>query len=126
MDTSLVASFVIALILIATLSSSLRIASENERLALFSMGRFEGFAGPGLIMLTPFATRIVRLKIGDIGRVAGDLFVQFNGVDIPIDSASSFDSGASVRISAFDDNGPVLVASNVPASQICPKCGHQF
>jgi len=89
-------------VLIVLVSQSLKIAGESERFAVFVLGRFLDFRGPGLILVIPFTQRIVRLKIGDIGRVKGPDFVTIGEVDIPIDGLTSFRVGQSVRIDRFD------------------------
>ena len=115
-----------SLVLIVILYQSLKIANENERFAVFVLGRFLDFKGPGLIFVVPGTQRIVRLKIGDIGSVKGPEFVTFGDVDIPIDGLSSFRVGQSVRIDRFDGARPVIAASSVAPKTMCPNCGHSF
>ncbi len=122
-----VATLVVALlVVIVVLYQSIKIADESERFAVFVLGRFMDFRGPGLVFVAPGTQRIVRLKIGDIGSVKGPDFVAFGEVDIPIGGLTSFRVGQSVRIDRFDGAKPVLTASSVAPKNTCPNCGHQF
>ena len=114
------------LVLIVILYQSIKIAKENERFAVFVLGRFLDFKGPGLILVAPYTHRVIRLKVGDVGRVKGPGFVTFGEEDVPVGGLSSFRVGQSVRIDRFDESGPVLSASSVAPTSICPNCGHQF
>ena len=100
-----------------------KIAGESERFAQFKLGKFDGFAGPGLHLISS-VTKVVRLKVGDLGTVSGPEFVSFHGVDIPVSSANSFTIGDSVRILSFGEDGPVLGLSAEIATRQCPNCGH--
>jgi len=53
----------IALILIIFLASSIRILREYERGVVFTLGRFTGVKGPGLIILIPFIQKMVRVDL---------------------------------------------------------------
>lgn len=118
---------VVALVLVAlfVVYSSIGIAQENERFAVFMLGRFVRFAGPGLIMKT-VAMRLVRLKVGDIGTVTSHEFVKFGEVDIPFGNLGSFAVGDPVKIDGFDGTDPRLVESALRPKTRCPQCGHEF
>ncbi len=107
------------------LYSSIRIAQENERFAVFMMGRFAGYKGPGLVFKSS-ATRLVRLKVGDIGTVTGHEFAKFGDDDIPIKNLSSFEVGDPVRIDRFDGTEPRVEKTSIAPKTLCPKCGHEF
>ncbi len=117
----------LALVLIAAVVvfGSIAIAQENERFAVFMLGRFVRFAGPGLV-LKSFATRLLRLKVGDIGTVSSHEFVKFGDVDIPISNIESFAVGDPVRVDGFDGTEPRLVKSALRPKTRCPECGHEF
>jgi len=118
----------LALFVVVTviLMNAIKIANENERFAVFILGRFQAFKGPGLILITPYTQQVQRLKVGDIGVLTGPEFARFDTVDIPVSNVASLRQGQAVRIDGFDGVEPRLVASSVPGKTICPNCGHNF
>ena len=100
--------------------------AENERVAVFVLGRFQAFRGPGLLFVTPGTQRVHRLKVGDIGVLTGTEFARFDEVDIPVKPSGALRQGQAVRIDGFDGTEPRLVASAEPAKSICPNCGHTY
>jgi regulator of protease activity HflC (stomatin/prohibitin superfamily) len=54
---------VLALIVILFLSSAIRILREYQRGVVFTLGRFTGVKGPGLIILIPFVQQMVRVDL---------------------------------------------------------------
>jgi len=115
---------VVALVTIIAYSS-IRIANENERFAVFVMGRFWKFKGPGLVFKAA-TMKLIRLKIGDIGVVTGPEFVKFGESDIPASQASEFGIGDAVSILSFGEDGPFLARSDRAPKQRCPNCGHEY
>jgi len=109
-----------------TLVQSVKIAGEGERFAIFTLGKFHSFAGPGLIMIVPFTQQAMKLKVGDLGLLISREFATFNSVNIPATNTESIIMGQAVRIDGFDDTEPRLVASSVRPMNHCPKCGHEF
>lgn len=116
----------IFIIVMVFLVNSLKIANESERFAVFVLGRFQAFKGPGLVLITPYSQKVHRLKVGDIGVLTSSEFARFDMVDIPVSNVGSLRQGQSVRIDGFDGVEPRLAASSVPAKTICPNCGHNF
>ena len=53
----------IVMILIIFLAAAIRILREYERGVIFTLGRFTGVKGPGLIILIPFIQRMVRVDL---------------------------------------------------------------
>ena len=120
-------TFIIAwLIIMVILYQSIVIVAENERVAVFFLGRFQAYKGPGLVFVTPHTQKIVRLKVGDIGVLSNAEFARFDDMDIPVQDVGSLRQGQAVRIERFDGVQPRLAASNLPAQTICPNCGHKF
>lgn len=117
---------VLALVVIIVLASSLKIAGESERFAVFILGRFQAFKGPGLILVAPYTQKVHRLKVGDVGLLKSSEFACFSDVDIPISNADSLRQGQAIRIDGFDGVEPRIVASSTPPQTFCPNCGHQF
>lgn len=116
---------ILLIIAIAVSWSSFAVAQENERFAVFMMGRFVRYAGPGIVLKSP-AMRLVRLKVGDIGSVVSREFARFGDDDIPVGSPDSMAIGDPVRIDTFDDAGPRLARSALRPKTRCPECGHEF
>lgn len=114
------------LVAIGFVASALRIANESERFAVFLLGRFQFFQGPGLVLIMPFTQKAHRLKVGDVGTLVSPEFASFAGVDIPVSNTGSLRQGQAVRIDGFDGVEPRIVASSAPAKTMCPNCGHQF
>lgn len=54
---------VVLLILIVFLLAAIRVLREYERGVVFTLGRFTGVKGPGLIILVPFAQQMVRVDL---------------------------------------------------------------
>ncbi len=108
------------------LGSALKIAAEGERFAVFLLGRFHSYKGPGLVLIVPFTQRIHRLRIGDVGVYSGGGFARFGDVDIPVQDAGALRPEQAVRIDRFDGVEPRIAASPERPQQHCPKCGHRF
>ena len=49
--------FVIVLVVVLVLLSSIRVAQEYERALVFRLGRFTGLRGPGIYWIVPFIER---------------------------------------------------------------------
>ena len=60
---ALVPYVVIAVVVVALLMTMLRIMREYERAVVFTLGRFSGVKGPGLIILIPFVQQAVRVDL---------------------------------------------------------------
>ena len=61
--SDLIPYVVLLAIIIATLFSAIRIMREYERAVVFTLGRFSGVKGPGLIILVPGIQQLVRVDL---------------------------------------------------------------
>ena len=61
--TDVVPYVVIVAIIVAALLWAIRIMREYERAVVFTLGRFTGVKGPGLIILIPFVQQMVRVDL---------------------------------------------------------------
>jgi regulator of protease activity HflC (stomatin/prohibitin superfamily) len=61
--TSLLPYAVIVVIVVMILLAALRILREYERGVVFTLGRFSGVKGPGLVLLVPFAQQLVKIDL---------------------------------------------------------------
>jgi regulator of protease activity HflC (stomatin/prohibitin superfamily) len=118
--------FVFTVMVTFTLSKATKIAAEGERFAIFTLGRFHSYAGPGLVMIIPYTQQAITLKIGDLGQLKSREFATFGNVNIPVTDTASLNIGQAVRIDGFDGVQPRLVASAVRPMNHCPKCGHEY
>jgi regulator of protease activity HflC (stomatin/prohibitin superfamily) len=59
----LIAVVVIAVLVLIFIYASIRILREYERGVIFTLGRFTGTKGPGLILLYPFIQQMVRVDL---------------------------------------------------------------
>jgi len=57
---------VILIVVVAILATMLRIMREYERAVMFTLGRFSGVKGPGLIIMIPFVQQMVRVDLRTI------------------------------------------------------------
>ncbi|WP_341712148.1 SPFH domain-containing protein, partial [Erythrobacter sp.] len=53
----------LAILIIALLWAAIKILREYERGVIFTLGRFTGVRGPGLILLVPFVQQLVRTDL---------------------------------------------------------------
>ncbi|TIU21067.1 MAG: slipin family protein, partial [Mesorhizobium sp.] len=58
-----VAYLVAALVVLMFLSAAIRILREYQRGVVFTLGRFTGVKGPGLIILIPFVQQMVKVDL---------------------------------------------------------------
>jgi regulator of protease activity HflC (stomatin/prohibitin superfamily) len=66
MTGSLTLAILVVIGLLALLAGTIRILREYERAVLFTLGRFSGVKGPGLILIFPFVQTIVRVDLRTI------------------------------------------------------------
>src|SRR3954452_11141927 len=59
---------IVVVFVLIIVASAIRILREYERGVVFTLGRYTGTKGPGLILLVPFAQQMVRVEL----RVGGD------------------------------------------------------
>lgn len=124
--TDFLPAIIFFVVLIVMFSSSLKIVGEGERLAIFALGRFHSYRGPGLVLVIPFVQQVTKLKIGETGLLINKELAKFGEVDIPVTNTESMNIGQTVRIDGFDDAKPRLVASADRPANHCPKCGHEY
>src|SRR5215212_3208896 len=65
-DATAVAYLVLVLLVLGLLASAIKIMREYERAVVFTLGRFSGVKGPGLIILIPFVQQLVRVDLRTI------------------------------------------------------------
>lgn len=83
----LVPYVVLAIVILAILASAIRIMREYERAVMFTLGRFTGVSGPGLILVIPFIQQAVKVDMRTIT------------LDVPTQDVISKDN-VSVKVNA--------------------------
>jgi regulator of protease activity HflC (stomatin/prohibitin superfamily) len=63
MSIASIAYLILALIVVIFLSSAIRILREYQRGVIFTLGRFTGVKGPGLIILVPYVQQMVKVDL---------------------------------------------------------------
>ncbi|RFB79362.1 slipin family protein [Methylovirgula sp. 4M-Z18] len=63
MVVAYVVYLVLALVVVMFLSAAVRILREYQRGVIFTLGRFTGVKGPGLIILVPYVQQMVRVDL---------------------------------------------------------------
>src|ERR687898_84473 len=66
MPVDTIAYGLLALLLLGVAFSAVKIIREYERAVVFTLGRFSGVKGPGLIILIPFIQQLVRMDLRTI------------------------------------------------------------
>lgn len=86
-DTSVVAFALIGILVLGILASAIRVLREYERGVVFTLGRFSGLKGPGIIILIPVLQQMVRVDLRTIV------------LDVPTQDVISHDN-VSVKVNA--------------------------
>ncbi|MDH4323976.1 MAG: hypothetical protein OEW90_07525 [Betaproteobacteria bacterium] len=102
---------------------SIRIAGENERFAVFMVGRFAGLKGPALVLRVPGASDLVRIALGAEGEVRSNELVSIGTRSLPYVAGGSVRSGAKVRVSGFE--AARVKVEPLQTFLVCEKCGHK-
>ncbi|TGV55500.1 slipin family protein [bacterium M00.F.Ca.ET.141.01.1.1] len=63
MNIGYVAYLLLAVLVVIFLSAAIRILREYQRGVVFTLGRFTGVKGPGLIILVPFVQQLVKVDL---------------------------------------------------------------
>jgi regulator of protease activity HflC (stomatin/prohibitin superfamily) len=87
MSGTLIALVILVVAAVTLLATAIRILREYERGVVFTLGRFTGVKGPGLILLIPFVQQMVRVDLRTVVH------------DVPSQDVISRDN-VSVRVNA--------------------------
>lgn len=118
----------IIIFLVFLLSSAIKIASENERFAAFTLGRFKGLKGPGLVLKIPGSeSKWTKIAVGDRGELVAPEVGSFKKIQIPVRADGQIKVGSIVRIIGFESNlVQVMGDPDQRRTVICEKCGHEI
>ncbi|MBE0495256.1 MAG: slipin family protein [Campylobacterales bacterium] len=83
----MITALYIAMIILLIIAASIRVLQEYERGVMFTLGRFTGVKGPGLILVVPFIQKIQKMDLRTVV------------LDVPSQDVISHDN-VSVRVNA--------------------------
>lgn len=122
------AGSVIAIVVVtAFLASKLKIIPEGQRRAVYALGKFAGFKGPGLVFKwSGGETEWKPVAVGDRGELLDSGLAEFGETKIPVTLEGEARIGELVRIRAFDED-KVIVIRDQNQSRVfrCERCGHE-
>ena len=115
-------------IIFVFLASVIKIASKNQRFALFNIGNFVEFKGPGLLFKWPWSAIFwERLTVGDHGELISNELAKFKDIEIPIKCEGEVSIGSRIRITDFSEKHALVKKDpDLKRSIICEKCGHKM
>ncbi len=83
------------------LAFSMRVVPEQQRIALFRLGRYKGIRGPGMVIVVPFMDRDCKITIGDKGELMPDGKGKFREFQVPVVFSNSIPTGSPIRVVGF-------------------------
>lgn len=80
----------------------IQVLRDDERLALFRLGQYQGLKGPGIVVYLPILDTTVRIRVGDIGNLMTCETALFRGASVPVSGDEL--AGSQIEIVGFDDS----------------------
>jgi hypothetical protein len=121
------------LFVVLLLTSMIKILPENQRLALFKLGRFVKFTGPGLVIqFEKGVHRWTRVTVGTVGELVDSGSGRFRDhkdkfFDLPVEMSDSTRIGSLIRITGFSTDTALCIMNPDQRKTIrCEKCGHEM
>jgi hypothetical protein len=104
-----------------------KVLRDQERFAVFILGRFKKFKGPGLLFKWPNGLpKWIKVSIGDRGEVLKPDWVRISDTNLPFEHDGSIQVGNFVRIMGFTEEKLIVAYdNNQERSMICKNCGHE-
>jgi len=119
------AYFTFIVIVAVILVTGIKIVPEHERFAVFSLGRFMGFKGPGLVYKLGTTEKWVRIKPGDRGELMDTALAKIHDVDLPVQVDGKAGVGQAIRVKGFQVNQLWVTPDSFQGrTVVCQKCGH--
>ena len=75
MENAPVSIIVLVIIMIMLLSMAVKVLTSNERIILYTFGKYQGLRGPGIIIIIPFIQTIRKIdmrKLIDVGGIVDE------------------------------------------------------
>jgi len=111
----------------------IKILPESQRLAMFKLGIFVKFLGPGLVI--QFEKGIfqwMRIAVGAVGELVAPDMGRFQEkkdkfFDLPVEMSDSARIGNLIRITGFtQDKARCILNPDQRKTIQCEKCGHEM
>ena len=83
------------------LAFSIHVVSEQQRIALFRLGRYTGLRGPGAVMVVPYMDCHCKITIGDKGELMADGTGKFREFHVPVIIHTNIATGSQIRVVGF-------------------------
>ncbi|MBN1473095.1 MAG: hypothetical protein JW914_00625 [Syntrophaceae bacterium] len=120
-------TFVILLLAVIFLLTSLKVSSEYQRIAVFRLGIYFGIKGPGLIVVIPIIDKCHKFSIGDHGQLISDNIGKFKEAEVPVEYSTKIYVGSQIKVSGFVNNKIQVTLDDDQGRRIrCEKCGHEM
>ena len=111
-------------IIVLYLAMSFRIASDNERFAVYVLGRFAGLKGPGLVLKMPGSSaKFARITLGTEGEIQSNELASLAGNAVPYTSSAPVRAGSKIRVAGFEK--AAVQVDSIQQFVVCEKCGHK-
>jgi hypothetical protein len=121
------------LFIVYWLSAKIKILTESQRLAMFKLGIFMGFRGPGLVIQFEKGVHMwMRVTVGAVGELIDSGMGRFEEkkskfFDLPVEMSDSARIGSLIRITGFSADKALCVMNPDQRKTIrCEKCGHEM
>ena len=92
---------VFVILVMVFLAFSMRVVGEEQRIALFRLGRYIGLKGPGLVMVVPYMDRGCKITVDDQGELIAGGTGKFGEFEVPVVYNSSIATGSTIRVVGF-------------------------
>lgn len=119
-STAILIAVVVIVVFFVLAGSAVKILREYERAVIFTLGRFAGVKGPGLVLLWPFAQQMVRVDLRIVVmEVPTQDVISRNNVSMKVDAVLYFrvvdPKEPSFRLSTFSP--PQTCSLRLPCDQ---------
>ena len=109
----------------------IKILPESQRFALFKMGIFVKFVGPGPVFTLELSVyKYIRISVGAVGELVDSGSGRFQDskgrfFDLPVEMGDSTQVGNLIRITGFTEDKARSIQNPEQRKTIqCEKCGH--
>jgi len=109
------------------LIAKFKVAKDQERFAVITLGKYIGLKGPGILYKwSGKEVQWIRIACGDRGELISPNIVRINRADVPCMLDGNISLGYFVRVSGFDvDKLRVFLDPSQARIIVCEKCGHE-